>query len=154
MSYPQYTSPSPAGHPPPTSTTYPYGAYPGAYTQTPGGYTYQAAGYQAGVTSYGWTYPYSYIPHTQSYQTSTAATPTAPAPAIAVAQTPTTATTATTTAAPRTTTFTSYTPTYLRDNLSSSNLTGRSSKKQSNYKGIFAKECKSQSGSIPISFCC
>lgn len=139
MSYPHYT-PSAGGHPPPTSTTYPYGAYHpphGAYghPQTPGAYSYQAPAYQTGVTGYGWTYPYSYVPH--------------PAVHAQGPQTiaPITANVTTTSAPPpapqRSTTFTSYTPSYLRETVpvaSSGGATGRGSRKQSNVKGLFTKE--------------
>ncbi|PFH54329.1 hypothetical protein AMATHDRAFT_135314 [Amanita thiersii Skay4041] len=144
MAYPHYTT-TPGAHPPPTSATYPYTAYhPTALSayghQTPGAYPYQAASaYQTGVTSYGWTYPYSYVPqhpqttiHPQRTQT----------------QTPTPTTTPSTTpAAPpipqRTSTFTPYTPSYLRENAAAAAGTGRGSRRQSNLKGLFTKELRS-----------
>ncbi|KAK2466893.1 hypothetical protein APHAL10511_001151 [Amanita phalloides] len=145
MAYPHYTASSGA-HPPPTSTTYPYSAYhPTAlsgygHPQTPGAYSYQAAGYQTGVTGYGWTYPYSYVPqHPQSavqrLQPQT--------PASVGAQT--TATTAPS-VPQRSSTFTSYTPSYVRDSVAAAatgGATGRGSRRQSNLRGLFAKELRS-----------
>ncbi|KAF8636679.1 hypothetical protein AX17_003485 [Amanita inopinata Kibby_2008] len=147
MAYPHYST---AGaHAPPSSTTYPYSAYhPGVlsaygHPQTPGAYPYQAAGaYQTGVTSYGWTYPYSYVPqHPQ-----TAVHPQRPQ-----SQTPTSS--ATHTAAPaappipqRSSTFSSFTPSYLRDSVAAAatgGATGRGSRRQSNLKGLFTKELRS-----------
>ncbi|KAF9555436.1 TFIID-18kDa-domain-containing protein [Agrocybe pediades] len=74
MSYPGYTPPIP-GSVPATPTAYPYGAYhPSAYAHptTPGAYTYPPNAYQTGVTGYGWTYPYTYVPQ-QHPQTAAAA---------------------------------------------------------------------------------
>lgn len=144
MSYPHYTPPG--SHPPPTSTTYPYGAYhhpPGAYghPQTPGAYSYQAPAYQPGVTGYGWTYPYSYVP--QHPQSAVAHRPMVQTPA------PVTAHTSSTPNPPpvpqRTTTFTSYTPSYMRESVTAAatgGATGRGGRKQSNLKGLFSKERK------------
>lgn len=145
MAYPHYTPP-PGSHPPPASATYPYGAYHSSHSayghpQTPGAYTYQAPAYQAGVTGYGWTYPYSYVPHPAQH----VHTP-GPAPQTAASTT----VNATPTPAPmpvpqRTTTFTSYTPSYIRESVaatSSNSTTGRGSRKQSNVKGLFTKECE------------
>ncbi|KAM6500498.1 Transcription initiation factor IID, 18kD subunit domain containing protein [Amanita muscaria] len=139
MAYPHYTTPTGT----PASTTYTYGAYHPtalsayAHPQTPGAYSYQAAGYQTGVTGYGWTYPYSYAPQH-------------PAPAVhpqrlqSQAQ-PATGTQTTTSAPPRSSTFTSYTPSYLRDSAAAASggaATGRGSRRQSNLRGLFAKELR------------
>ncbi|KAF5315606.1 hypothetical protein D9611_004715 [Ephemerocybe angulata] len=152
MSYTPYTPPASAGAPPPpTSTTYPYGAYQGAYA---GAYSYQNP-YHTGVTSYGWPYPYaSYVtpqhPQTPQVQRTPAQTPAPAAPATAPA--PVTAAVApTTTATPappqRSTTFTTYTPTYVRDSApiqsSTTHHGGGKGKRQSNMKGLFTKELKS-----------
>ncbi|KAJ3564291.1 hypothetical protein NP233_g8388 [Leucocoprinus birnbaumii] len=148
MSYTPYT-PNTGTHPP-TSTTYPYGAYhPSTYAQTPGAYPYQTPPYQTGVTSYSWPYTYGYIQHPQVLQRPTPLV----TPAPATAQTATAATTATpTTPAPppvpqrSTATFTTYTPSYMRDNTTNSiagSFSTRGSRKQSNLKGLFTKELKS-----------
>jgi transcription initiation factor TFIID subunit 13 len=149
MSYTPYTPPTTAGAP--TSTTYPYGAYQGAYA---GAYSYQANPYHTGVTSYAWPYPYAgYIPpqHPQTPQVQRTPAQTAtPAPATTPAPVTSTATTtaATVTPAPpqRSTTFTTYNPSvYVRDNTqtaASTSYTGSKSKRQSNMRGLFAKECQ------------
>ena len=135
MSYTPYTStPPPAGQTATPSATYTYGAYPYSHPQTPGTYTYPAGAYQAGVTGYGWTYPYSYVPqHPQAPRTQGVQTPVTP-------YTPT----ATTPTPQRTSTFTAYTPSYTKENVSSSTQTGagRGGRRQSNLKGLFTKERK------------
>lgn len=146
MSYPSYT-PTPGTLPPPTSTTYPYGAYqplpPGNYghPQTPGPYSYQTPGaYSAGVTGYGWTYPYSYLPqHPQSaLHVQRNVTP---------SSTPLQTQTPTSSMPPpvpqRAAIFSSYTPSHLRESaaVSSSGGASRTSRRQSNLKGLFTKEC-------------
>lgn len=149
MSYTPYTPP--AGTHPPTSTTYPYGAYhPATYAQTPGAYPYQAPAYQTGVTSYAWPYPYGYIQHPPAVvqRPNSVTTPTTAAPQTAASST----TTVTTTNAPapppvpqRTATFTAYTPSYMRDNATNSiagSFSTRGSRKQTNLKGLFTKECE------------
>lgn len=148
MSYTHYTPP-PGTHPPPTSTTYPYGtpyAPHGAYAQTPGAYSYQPQAYQTGVTGYGWPYPYAtYVPHAQQMHAQRPATQT-PAPVTAHAPT-----TAPTPILQRTTTFTSYTPSYLRESVAAASTGGaaaRGSRKQSNVKGLFTKDCEPESFDI------
>ncbi|KAF9464730.1 transcription initiation factor IID, 18kD subunit-domain-containing protein [Collybia nuda] len=144
MSYTHYT-PSPGTHPPPTSTTYPYGtpyAPHGAYPQTPGAYPYQPQAYQAGVTGYGWPYPYAtYMPHAQQIH------PQRPATQIPTSSTTHVSTNSLPAPVPqRTTTFTSYTPSYMRENIgatSTGNIATRGSRKQSNIKGLFTKDLKS-----------
>lgn len=146
MSYTPYTPPA-GGHPP-TSTTYPYGAYhPTTYTQTPGAFPYQTPTYQTGVTSYGWPYTYGYIQHPQAVMQRPASLVT-PAPVTAQNNTSTPATTTSATA-PVTqrssTTFTTYTPSYMRDNTTNAmagSFSTRGSRKQSNLKGLFTKECE------------
>ncbi|KAG6814366.1 hypothetical protein H0H92_010952 [Tricholoma furcatifolium] len=141
MAYPHYTPP--AGTHPPTSTTYPYGYHPAAYAahpQTPGAYSYTAAAYQTGVTGYGWQYAYPWPQLAQQTPTPTAASQTATPVATHTPATPTVAQTL-----PKTTTFTTYTPTYLRESVaaaSSGGVTGRNSRKQST-KGMFTKELRS-----------
>jgi len=128
----------------PTGTAYSYAAYhpatPGAYQ--PQGYAaaYQSA-YASGVTGYGaWPYPYSYIPQQQAQTT--------PQVARSTAQTPLTAATAATPSvapAPRPTTFSSYTPSYVRETGATlgttTGVTGRG-RKNANFKGLFTKELK------------
>jgi transcription initiation factor TFIID subunit 13 len=134
MSYAHYPQPGA----PPTSTTYPYGTYPpqrlGAYVHPPipGAYPYQPAAYQTGVTSYGWPYPYSYVPHLP--QPVHPQRPGAQTPAPVTAHIPSPAVQPTT-APPRPSTFTSYT----RES-AASGVTGRGSRKQSTVKGLFTKE--------------
>lgn len=153
MSYPHYTQPGNQQQPP-TSATYPYGAYhppaPGPYghphPQSQQGYPnpYAAPGpYQTGVTGYGWPYQYSYIPQQQQQQHPQS---TVPRPAVQATQ-PVAVQGASTSAIPpapqRSTTFTSYTPSYLRESVtaaSTGGATGRGSRKQSNFKGLFTKE--------------
>lgn len=134
MSYTPYTStPPPAGQTTTTPATYAYGAYPYSHPQTPGAYSYPAGAYQAGVTGYGWTYPYSYVPQLpQAPRTQGVQTPVTP-------YTPT----ATTPTPQRPTTFAAYAPTYAKD-VSSSTQTaaGRGGRRQSNLKGLFTKERK------------
>lgn len=142
MSYPGYTpTPPPATgstptQPPPTTPSYPYGAY-SYHPPTPGAYSYAGA-YQTGVTSYGWTYPYSYVP--QHPQAAAAASTAAYTPRPPVAHTPA----ATTTSMPqRAPTFSSYTPSYTRESVPSLNVGGgRGGRRQSNLKGLFTKECE------------
>jgi len=138
MSYTPYT-PTTGTHPP-TSATYPYGAYhPSTYAQTPGAYPYQASAYQTGVTSYTWPYTYGYIQHPQAVLQRPASLAT-PAQA--------TSSVATTPPAPlvpqrSTATFTPYTPSYMRDSTTSSiagSFSARGSRKQSNLRGLFLKE--------------
>jgi len=126
MSYPHYTPPA-AGHPPPTSTTYPYGGYP--YAPTPGTYPYQTPTYQTGVTTYGWPY-YGYLPHPAHIAgTQTAASVTA--------QT----STATLTVPQRSVAIPTHTPTYVKDTApATSTAAPRLPRKPANYKGLFAKE--------------
>lgn len=132
-----------AGQP---AMTFPYGTYhppPGAYGQATGAtpYTWPTTG----VTGYGtWPgYAYNYAPSTQKThiqsgaQTSRPIIQTAGMQAAASTPTPGSAT-------PRTTTFSSYTPSYLRESVAaagSGGATGRGSRKQANFKGMFSKEC-------------
>lgn len=139
MAYPHYTPP--AGAHPPTSTTYPYGAYhPTAYSphpQTPGAYSYTPSAYQTGVTSYGWPYPYAWPPTQPAHAPTSTTTPVSTTASTHPAVTPTVAQTQ-----PKPTTFTSYTPPYLRESVvaaSSGGATGRGSRKQST-RGLFTKE--------------
>lgn len=143
MSYSYH--PSPGGQQPPTG--YPYGAYhtatPGTYGQ-PGTYPtpYQATGaYQTGVTGYGaWPYPYSYAPQQHPQSSAHAQRPT-----LQTSVTPTSSTPAAP-PLPQRSTFTSYTPSYLRESVAAAatgGATGRGSRKQSNFKGLFAKERES-----------
>jgi transcription initiation factor TFIID subunit 13 len=141
MSYTPYTpTPPPAGQTAASSATYAYGSYPYSHPQTPGTYTYPAGAYQAGVTGYGWTYPYSYVP--QHPQAATLQTPRAQGVQAPVAP----YTPATTPTPQRTTTFTAYAPNYAKENVSSSTQTqtgaGRGGRRQSNLKGLFTKERK------------
>lgn len=144
MSYTPYT-PTTGTHPP-TSATYPYGAYhPSTYAQTPGAYPYQTSAYQTGVTSYTWPYTYGYIQHPQAVLQRPVSLP---APAQATTQTTAaTAVTATPPAPPvpqrSTAAFTTYTPSYMRDSTTNSiagSFSARGSRKQSNLKGLFTKE--------------
>lgn len=120
-----------------TPGTYPYSAYhPSAYSQTPGAYPYQTAGgYPA--AGYGATWPYSY-----SYYQPRPSVGSAPSsvPAIGQAQGSTS-----TTPAPQRTSFNAYTPSYARESVAAAatgGATGRGGyKKQSHFKGLFAKEC-------------
>lgn len=123
-----------------TGTSYPYAAYhpgtPGAY-QTPGYAAAYPSAYASGVTGYGaWPYPYSYIPQPQ--------TPTTPQVARSAVQTPATATvTPSAVPTPRPTTFSSYTPTYVRETGAilgtTTGVAGRG-RKHANFKGLFTKE--------------
>ncbi|KAG6851000.1 hypothetical protein H0H93_004487 [Arthromyces matolae] len=139
MSYAHYTPP--AGTHPPTSTTYPYGAYhPAAYQQTPGAYPY-APSYQTGVTSYGWPYPYPWPHPVQQTHTPTPVVPQASTSAVAV---PATTPHVAQTPIKSTMSFTPYTPSYMRESVAaaaSGGATGRGSRKQS-YRGLFTKELK------------
>ncbi|EAU88625.2 hypothetical protein CC1G_12017 [Coprinopsis cinerea okayama7 len=172
MSYTPYTTPT-GTVPPPTSTTYPYGAYQTPY---PGTYAYQNP-YAAGVTSYAWPYPYSYMPHQHPQAAQYQRAPTQPAtpvattpvpapvpapvrPAVTTAQVatpqpaPVVATPATPAAPPQrstaTTTFSTYTPAYIpRESTaiptssSSHHLGGGRGRRQSNLKGLFTKDLRS-----------
>lgn len=138
MSYTPYTPTPPAGQTTTPSATYTYGTYPYSHPQTPGSYTYPAGAYQAGITGYGWTYPYSYVQqHPQG------AVP--QLPRAQGVQAPVTPYTPVTTPTPqRTTTFTAYAPNYAKENVSSSThtATGRGGRRQPNMKGLFTKERK------------
>ncbi|TFK29963.1 TFIID-18kDa-domain-containing protein [Coprinopsis marcescibilis] len=163
MSYTPYTTPT-GSVPPPTSTTYPYGAYQTAYA---GAYPYQGH-YATGVTGYSWPYGYSYqhsqaAAHLQQLQRiatqpqSPLPTPTVPTPTVAHVATPAVATSvvpatptahSATTPRPTTTTFSTYTPAYAREPVqasSSSHNVGatRGSKRQSNMRGLFSKDLRS-----------
>lgn len=149
MAYPGYTpTPPPTGTAPQTPQAYPYGAYhpsPYGHPSAVGAYTYPPGAYQAGVTSYGWTYPYNYVPQPHLQMPAAAAqvttqhvqrppitpvthTPTVPAP---VPQ--------------RAATFTAYTPSYVRETVPSTHSGGRGGgRRQSNLKGLFSKECESE----------
>ncbi|KAJ7343445.1 transcription initiation factor IID, 18kD subunit-domain-containing protein [Mycena albidolilacea] len=140
QSYGHY-APSGAQTPPPASAAYPYGAYPAAYPphtpypQTPGTYPYQAAGpYQ--YTAWKYAYPYPQQPQTPAAQPRPA--PVTPAPA---------ASTRTSTPNPpqRSSTFSSYTPSHLRESVAAAatgGATGRGARKQSSLRGSFTKELK------------
>jgi len=146
MSYPGYSpTPPPATgstptQPPQSTPSYPYGAY-SYHPQTPGAYSYAGA-YQTGVTSYGWTYPYSYVPqHPQAAAAAASAAVSAYTPRPPVTHTPTATTT--TSMPQRAPTFSSYTPSYTRDSVPSLNVGGgRGGRRQSNLKGLFTKECE------------
>src|SRR5262249_50801569 len=104
--------------------------YPSPYPSTT---PYQTAGYSHGS----WAYPYGYIPqqHTQTARPNTAVQSTASAYSSAF----------TPTAPQRTTTFTPYNPTQARDSAPTTtppaSTTRVSRKPQSNFKGLFTKEC-------------
>ena len=118
MSYP---------HAPPTSTTYPYGAYP--YAQTPGAYPYQTPTYQTGVTTYGWPY-YGYLPHPVHAAGATAQTAQTSTATLGVPQ--------------RTVTIPAHTPSYAKDTApATSTAAPRIPRKPANYKGLFTKERES-----------
>lgn len=109
--------------------SYPYAAYhpatAGAYTQAQGHVAYQGA-YASGVTGYGaWPYPYTYLAQQPLAQAPrpTVQTTVAPPPVAAAAT-------------PRTTTFTSYTPSLTT---AGSGTAGRG-RKQANFRGLFTKE--------------
>ncbi|KAJ6630831.1 transcription initiation factor IID, 18kD subunit-domain-containing protein [Mycena sp. CBHHK59/15] len=123
---------------PPTSTTYPYSAYQASYAahtpyaQTPGAYPYQPTG----AYQYGWNYSYNYAPHT----------PSATQPRTAPTPTPTASVRTSTPNLPqRSSTFSSYTPSHLRESVAAAatgGATGRGSRKQPSVRGLFAKELK------------
>ncbi|KAA1471138.1 TFIID-18kDa-domain-containing protein [Dentipellis sp. KUC8613] len=129
---------------------YPYAApyqppNPGMYghPQTPGAYSYPTSGaYSATGYSASWAYPYNYYQHHQ---------PTTPAarPTVSTPSATTQAHTATPTAPnPQRATFSVYTPSYTRENATStiSAAAGggtRGYRKQSNFKGLFTKELRS-----------
>ncbi|ESK97009.1 transcription initiation factor tfiid subunit 13 [Moniliophthora roreri MCA 2997] len=128
MSYHHYTPQATTTQP---TATYPYGAYTA--------YPYPQTGYQ-------WPYAYPY-----GVQTQTATTrPTATTPTAATGTNPSTATVATAASStpvapaqiPRSTTFTSYTPSYVRDAGASVASGSKGNKKQSNIKGLFNKELR------------
>lgn len=123
-------------------TSYPYAAYhpgtPGAYQTQGYAAAYQSA-YASGVTGYGaWPYPYSYIPQQQAQTT--------PQVARSATHTPAATASPSTVAAPRPTTFTSYTPTYVRETGATlgaaAGVAGRG-RKNANFKGLFTKERQS-----------
>lgn len=145
MSYSTYPTVQP-GQP---ATTFPYGAYhPSAYgqalTHTAGATSYPSGypTYSTGVTSYGtWPgYAYNYAPGSQHHIQTTSAT----RPTVQTVGMPTTTSAHTpASAAPRTTTFTAYTPSYLKESVvaaGTGGATGRGSRKQANFKGMFTKE--------------
>lgn len=139
MSYPTYpvtTQPGQQG-----ATAYPYSTYPpGPYGQsTPGTTPYPTYSYPTtGVTGYGtWPYTYNYTPGPQQAKSAATSRPTV--------QTAGASSAASTLATPRTMTFTSYTPSHLKESVaaaSSGGATGRGSRKQTNFKGLFTKECE------------
>jgi len=127
---------------PPAPNTYPYGAYPTAYTPhtpyaqtTPGAYPYQAAGpYQYA----GWKYAYNYPQQPQSAAAQPRPAPATPAPTAS-------ARTSTPNPPQRSSTFSSYTPSHLRESVAAAatgGATGRGSRKQSSVRGLFTKELK------------
>jgi transcription initiation factor TFIID subunit 13 len=147
MSYQGYSAtPPPPGTITPTTTPYGYGAYPSPYAQIPTtGYTYPPGAYQAGVTGYGWSYPYSYVPQAHHQMTAAAAAaavahiqrPAVPAvPPPVVPHTPVTPAPA---PPQRAATFTAYTPSYARESIPA-HSTGRGGRRSSNMKGLFTKE--------------
>lgn len=148
MSYPTYPVTQPVQQ---ASTTFSYGSYhppPGTYgqpmTHAPGATPYPST-YPTypttGVTGYGaWPYTYNYAPGSQAHiQTAGPSRPivqTAGVPTATSTSTPAPMT-------PRTTTFSAYTPTYLRESVAAAGTggaTGRASRKQASYKGLFTKE--------------
>ncbi|KAJ7774856.1 transcription initiation factor IID, 18kD subunit-domain-containing protein [Mycena metata] len=136
QSYGHYT-PAPGAQTPP-ATPYPYGAYatysPQApYAQTPGAYPYPA-NYQ-----YGWNYAYGYQ---QKPQAAATPPPRAPAPASTPAAS---ARTSTPNPPQRSSTFSAYTPSQLRESVAAAGTggaTGRGSRKQPSVRGLFTKELK------------
>jgi len=166
MSYQGYTPAPPAqgnapatttATPQATATTYPYSAYhPSAYAHpgTPGAYSYPAGAYQTGVTSYGWPYPYSYMPqhpaqaaaqaavvaaHTQARPAGVTMAQTQSQSTLPAATTAHVQTAASTPIPQRTATFSAYTPSYPRETVPV-HSGGRGGRKQSNFKGLFQKE--------------
>ena len=135
-----YTSQT--GQHPAASGAYPYSTYSYTHPQTPGAYPYTAGAYPGtAVTGYGaaWPYSYSYYQHQPASSLSKPAATQSTVPA---------GTTTLPTSAQRTT-FTAYNPTYSRDSTGTGAAAGSSSrayKKQSNFKGLFAKE----RASIPV----
>ncbi|KAJ7097899.1 transcription initiation factor IID, 18kD subunit-domain-containing protein [Mycena belliarum] len=136
QSYGHYT-PSGTQTPPSgasASTAYPYGAYQASYPQTPGGaYQYPSAG----AYQYGWNYSYNYGQHAQS--TPAQPRPSAPTPVIGSART------STPNPPQRSSTFSSYTPSQLRESVaaaSTGGATGRGTRKQPSVRGSFTKELK------------
>jgi transcription initiation factor TFIID subunit 13 len=141
MSY-SYPPPQPGQQP---TTTYAYGAYPpGIYgqphPQTPGASPYPTAysthGYPTGVTGYGtWSgYAYNFAPGKRPLLQPLAGNVSSP---------PTSTSAAALTQ--RLTTFSSYSPSYPKESVAAANnggTSGRSTRKQVNHKGLFAKECE------------
>lgn len=129
-----YTSQT--GQHPAASGAYPYSTYSYTHAQTPGAYPYTPGTYPGtAITGYGagWPYSYSYYQH----QPSSLPKPAASQPITTLP-----------TNAQRATTFTAYNPTYSRDSAGAAVASGTSArayKKQSNFKGLFAKERAFQS---------
>ncbi|KAJ7774575.1 transcription initiation factor IID, 18kD subunit-domain-containing protein [Mycena maculata] len=125
----------------PASAAYPYGAYATSYAphtpypQTPGAYPYQAAG----AYQYGWNYSYNYAQQPQAAASQQRAHAPTPTPAA-------TARTSTPNPPQRSSTFSSYTPSHLRESVATAatgGATGRGSRKQpSSVRGLFTKELK------------
>jgi transcription initiation factor TFIID subunit 13 len=137
QSYGQY-APSGTQTPPAASTTYPYGyptAYPPhtPYAQTPGAYPYPTAGgYQYAYMKY--AYNYAQQPQPAAAQPRPPPTPTPAA----------NARTSTPNPPQRSSTFSSYTPSHLRESVAAAatgGATGRVSRKQPSVRGLFTKEC-------------
>ena len=133
-----------------TSTSYAYTPYhppiAGTYSQMSAAYPSpysSTASYQTGVTGYGaWPYQYSYVPQQHAQSSAQQVRPNTALP-------PTTSTYTSSyvpAAAPKTTTFSSYTPTtQVRESAPAATAppvtTGRTrSKQQANFKGLFTKE--------------
>lgn len=161
MSYPNNTTPTPQpGQQQPI--TFPYGTYhppPGAYgqahPQAPGVTAYPAMNHTwppagvSGVSGYGtWAgYTYSYAPGTQQQHLQPGSHATRPL--VQTTGVPPVGSTGSATpapATPRTTTFSAYTPHYNRESVAaaagSGGASGRGSRKQANFKGMFSKERK------------
>ncbi|KAJ6496716.1 transcription initiation factor IID, 18kD subunit-domain-containing protein [Mycena vitilis] len=148
MSQPQqpygHYAPSGTQTPPAASNTYPYGAYPTAYpshtpyAQTPGAYPYQAAGpYQYAAA---WNMKYAYNYGQQPPPAAAQPRPAAPTPAQAA-----TARTSTPNPPQRSSTFSAYTPSHLRESVAAAatgGATGRGSRKQPSVRGLFTRELK------------
>lgn len=138
QSYGQY-APSGTQTPPAASTAYPYGyptAYPPhtPYAQTPGAYPYPTAGgYQYAYMKY--AYNYAQQPQPAAAQPRPPPTPTPAANARTSAPNP----------PQRSSTFSSYTPSHLRESVAAAatgGATGRVSRKQPSVRGLFTKELK------------
>ncbi|KAI0302161.1 transcription initiation factor IID, 18kD subunit-domain-containing protein [Russula brevipes] len=132
-----YYTPQTGQHPT-ASGAYPYSTYPYTHPQTAGAYPYTAGAHPGtAVTGYGAAWPYSYS-YYQHHHTSALPKPATTQPTV-------TAGTAALPANAQRTTFTAYTPTYSRDSAGAGVAGGPSSrayKKQSNFKGLFAKELR------------